>query len=98
MDNNENKVDIKPSEIDIDVLNKLGKKCALTAISSEQEMRRVELNNYCEMLSQMKEHEKALGDLLNILTIAGNDKIIEYFKNTRGNLEPAAETNAGDGK
>jgi hypothetical protein len=79
-------VDIKPADIDMDVLSILGRDCALAAVESDKEMRRLELNCLCEMLSQMKHFQTALDETLNILSIVGNDKIVDFFAAMRENM------------
>ena len=81
------KVDIKAAEIDPDVLGELGRDCVLKVIDNEKEMRRAELNCLCEMLSQLNHLHIALDEMLNILSIAGNDKIVEFFSAVRENME-----------
>lgn len=80
-------IDIKPAEIDLDVLSVLSKECAISAIDDEKEMRRLELNCLCEMISEMKHFHTALDETLNVLSIAGNDKIVEFFTTVRENME-----------
>ena len=91
------KVDIKAAEIDPDVL---GRDCVLKVIDNEKEMRRAELNCLCEMLSQLNHLHIALDEMLNILSIAGNDKIVEFFSAVRENMEKeeaaAIEENEGN--
>ncbi len=94
------KVDIKAAEIDLDVLSELGRDCVLKVIDNEKEMRRAELNCMCEMLSQLNHMHIALDEMLNILSIAGNDKIVEFFSAVRENMEKeeaaAREENEGN--
>lgn len=87
MEEKEKKVEMKPAEIDTDVLNILGKECALTNVASDEIMKRFELNALCEMLSQLKNLESALEEQLNLLSIAGNDKIADFFGKVRENME-----------
>lgn len=80
-------LNITPAEIDLDVLNVLGQECALTVVNDEKEMRRLELNSLCEMLSEMKHFHTALDETLNILSIVGNEKIVDFFTSMRENME-----------
>lgn len=79
-------LDIKPADIDLDVLSILGRDCAISAVSDEKEMRRLELNCLCEMLSQMNHFKTALDETLNILSIVGNEKIVDFFATMRENM------------
>jgi len=80
-------VKVKSAEIDLDVLEILGKECALSAVSSERDMRRFELNCLAESLSQKKLLLTHLDELLNILMVCGNEKIVDFFTSMRKNVE-----------
>jgi len=87
-------VDIKTADIDLDALNVLGRECALSAVSDPKQMARLELNCLCEMLSQMKHFQTALDEQLNILSIVGNDKIVDFFATMRENIAKEEERGA----
>lgn len=84
MENNEIKV--TQATIDKDVLDIMKQKDVLDTLKSERDMKRLELNFACEMLSTVKELSTALNDLMNVLTICSADKLTEFFKEVKKNV------------
>lgn len=56
-------------------------------ISTEQEMRRTELNALLELHTVIGTVQKALGELHNTITILGADKLTNYFKELSENVK-----------
>lgn len=63
-----------------------GKQIDLT-VSDEKSLRRAELNFLCEMLGLQKQLNKALDELSMTVTIAGKDKIYDFFAGVKENTE-----------
>lgn len=70
----------KQAEIDEEVKEEIAKKQVDLGLSDEKQMRRTELNFYCELLSTLKGVNDKLDTLYNIVTIVSQDKIVEYFR------------------
>lgn len=85
MENNE----IKRAEIDKDVLD--------TMIKSDEEInavldndiacKRLILNCFCELLSELQKLHKDIDDLNTTLSICGADKLTAYFKEIQKNFD-----------
>lgn len=89
--------EVQKAGIDADVLEVMVKKSAITAIDSEEEMRRVEVNCLAEMLSEMKNLNTGLAQMLDVLTICGNEKIVDFFNKLTENMDEAkAEEDKGE--
>lgn len=80
-------VEIKSAGIDSDVLDIMKEKDVLKAISDEVQIRRVMLNFFCEMLSQVKELKKEFEDFYQTISICSTDKVIDFFKKLKSNVE-----------
>lgn len=80
-------VEIKSAGIDSDVLDIMKEEDVLKAISDEVQIRRVMLNFFCEMLSQVKELKKEFEDFYQTISICSTDKVIDFFKKLKSNVE-----------
>lgn len=69
-------------QVSIDAIH--AKKVDLST-SDEKQMRRVELNYYCEFYGLAKKLNVALDELSSVVTIAGQEKIYDFFKGVRSN-------------
>lgn len=88
----ENKIEkeqpkIEEAGIDQDVLEEMLKDNIVRATSDDTQMNRVMLNCLCEMLSQFKQMNKAFEDFSNTLSICGADKLTDFFKKLKTNVE-----------
>ena len=83
----EKKLDVKYAEIDQEVLDIAGKQDIFGVFEDEKQMRRVEFNFLCELLSELKNVTKSADDLVNTLTICANDKLVDFFSKVKTNFE-----------
>lgn len=58
-----------------------------TALSSDKEFNRVELNALLELHSVLEDTTKAIRELHNTMTILGSDKMTDYFKKLSENVK-----------
>lgn len=79
--------EIQEAGIDKDVLEKMVKENVLTATKDDIQMNRVMLNCMCEMLSQFQQMNKAFAEFSNILSICGADKLTDFFKKLKVNVD-----------
>lgn len=75
----------KQGQIDEDVKMDLKQQVDL-GLSNEKQMRRTELNYYCEFLSSLREMNKNLSELHNTINMLGEDKLMAYFKEVNDNF------------
>jgi len=75
----------KQGQIDEDVKMDLKQQVDL-GLSNEKQMRRTELNYYCEFLSSLREMNKNLSELHNTINMLGEDKLMAYFKEVNENF------------
>lgn len=80
-------IEIKSAGIDEDVLEITVKENVLKATEDDKQMNRVMLNCLCEMLSQFKQMNKAFDEFSNILSICGADKLQDFFKKLKKNVD-----------
>lgn len=73
--------------IDKEVLDLLPSENVLKAISDEKEVRRVMLNCFCELLSQMKEFNKQVDEFNTYLSVVSSDKLVDFFTELKHNTE-----------
>ena len=85
--NETKKPTIVDSGIDKDVLEILAQDHILKSIESEEQMKRVILNCFCEFFSQLKEFRRELNDLHTTISICGADKVTEYFTQLQNNVK-----------
>ena len=83
----EKKVEVVDAGIDKDVLEELAKENILNSLADEKQIKRVELNFYCEMLAEVKNLAGFVNDMVNIFTICSNNQIIEFFSGINTNLK-----------
>lgn len=81
-----NNIEVKTATIDKDVLDIMKQEDVLSALKNEKDMKRLELNFACEMLSTIKELNNAINDLMNVLTVCSADKLTEFFKEVKKNV------------
>lgn len=85
MENKEIKV--TQSSIDKEVLDVMKDEEILNAISDEKQMKRFELNLFCEFLSEIKGLKKEIDELNEIISITSSDKIANFFKELNQNFK-----------
>ena len=81
MENGTNK-----ATIDKDVLDILKDEEIMKSISDETQFRRLELNFFCEFLSQMKELNKEFDEFTQLLSVVSADKLAAFFKELNKNV------------
>lgn len=82
MDEKETKTN---GEVDEEVQRLLDAKQVELGVSCEKQMRRTELNFYCEFYSQLKELNKELENLNNVINMVSTDKLADYFSKVTEN-------------
>ena len=85
MENKEIKV--TQSSIDKDVLDVMKDTDILNSLSDEKQMKRFELNLFCEFLSEIKGLKKEIDELNQLISITSSDKIAEFFTKLQQNVE-----------
>lgn len=83
---NKEKIEITEAKIDVDVLDIMKSKNVLTALEDEKQLRRLELNFFCEMLSEFKKFAKSIDDFSKYISMVSADKLTAYFKEVRENV------------
>lgn len=73
--------------IDEEILDLLPSENVMNAISDEKEIRRVILNCFCELLSQMKEFNKQVDEFNTYLSVVSSDKLVDFFTELKHNTE-----------
>lgn len=79
--------EIKRASIDKDVLNILTDEEIFASIENEKNLKRFELNLYCELLSQLKELNKEFDEFVQLLSICGAEKLSDFFRKLSENVE-----------
>jgi hypothetical protein len=78
---------IKTTGIDEEVKQIIAEEQVELGISDEKQMRRTELNFYCELLSQFKALNKDLDGLQETMNIAFADKMTAYYRELAENFK-----------
>lgn len=73
------KVDIQDAGIDKEVLEEIAKENILDSLTDDKQIKRVEINFYCELLAQLNHLDDSMNNLVNIFTICSNKQITEFF-------------------
>lgn len=81
------KVEVKKSGIDKDVLDIMTQDDVLSAIENERELRRFELNCFCEFLSEIKELRKEFDEFMQMISVCSADKIGKFFTELQKNVD-----------
>lgn len=85
MGNNE-KIKVESAGIDKDVLDIMTQEDVLKAISDETQMKRFELNFFCEFLSEIKGLRKDLDEFSQMISVCSAEKLADFFKELQGNV------------
>lgn len=80
-------VGVNDAPIDESALEAIRKEQIDKTITDEKALRRAELNFLCEFLGLQKALSKSLDELATTITIAGKDKICEFFSGVKENTE-----------
>ena len=86
MENNE-KIKVESAGIDKDVLDIMTQEDVLKAISDETQMKRFELNFFCELLSEIKGLRKDFDEFSQMISVCSAEKLADFFKELQGNVE-----------
>lgn len=81
------KVEIKDAGIDKEVVEELAKENILDSLTDEKQIKRVEINFYCEMLAELKHLDNSVDNLANIFSICANRQITEFFSGVSENIK-----------
>lgn len=84
---NSQKVKIEDAGIDKEVVEELAKENIFHSLTDEKQIRRAELNFYCEMLAELDHLDQSMNNLVNILTICSNKQITEFFTGVSNKLK-----------
>lgn len=85
MENNE-KIKVESAGIDKDVLDIMTQEDVLEAISDETQMKRFELNFFCEFLSEIKGLRKDFDEFSQMISVCSAEKLADFFKELQGNV------------
>ena len=85
MENNE-KIKVEKAGIDKDVLDIMTQEDVLKAISDETQMKRFELNFFCEFLSEIKGLRKDFDEFSQMISVCSAEKLADFFKELQGNV------------
>lgn len=85
MENNE-KIKVESAGIDKDVLDIMTQEDVLKAISDETQMKRFELNFFCEFLSEIKGLRKDFDEFSQMISVCSAEKLADFFKELQGNV------------
>lgn len=80
-------MEVKQASIDKEAQETLNAKQIELGISDEKEMRRTELNFYCEFLSMFKKVNQELDNLNQVINIISTEKLTDYFKTISENYK-----------
>ncbi len=84
----ENKITtIEGGQIDQEALDAMSSELVDMSIADEKQMHRTELNFYCELYMLVKKLNQHLDDFTNVISIAGQEKLYEFFKKTSENTQ-----------
>ena len=83
----EKKYNVGTEEIDAEILKIAQSKGVLDAVRDEKTLNRAILNCFCEVLAELKHLGSSVESFLDIISICSNDKIVEFFAQTKKNLE-----------
>ena len=81
------KVEIKDAGIDKEVLEELAKENILNTLIDDKQIKRVEINFYCELLAELKHLDDSMNNLVNIFTICSHRQITEFFSGVKNNIK-----------
>ena len=85
MENNK-KIKVESAGIDKDVLDIMTQEDVLKAISDETQMKRFELNFFCEFLSEIKGLRKDFDEFSQMISVCSAEKLADFFKELQGNV------------
>lgn len=85
MENNEI-IKVESAGIDKDVLDIMTQEDVLKAISDETQMKRFELNFFCEFLSEIKGLRKDFDEFSQMISVCSAEKLADFFKELQGNV------------
>ena len=83
----ENKqIEVKPASIDKEVLDIMKQEDVLEAIKDKTQLNRLQLNFFCEFLSEVKELRKEFDDFMQMISVCSADKLANFFKELQTNV------------
>lgn len=84
---NKEKITVSGGEIDKEVLDIMSQEDVLKAINDDVQMRRMELNLFCEFLSEIKAVKSEFEQFAQMVSICSSNKIADFFKTLKSNVE-----------
>ena len=81
------KVEVKDPGIDTAVVEELAKENIFNTLTDDKQIKRAELNFYCEMLAELDHLDQSMNNLVNIFTICSNKQITEFFNGINENIK-----------
>lgn len=73
--------------IDKEVLDIMKQQDVLDAISDEKQMKRLELNLFCELLSEITDLRKQFDEFAQMISVCSTEKITAFFKQLQKNVD-----------
>lgn len=83
---NKEKIKVESAGIDKDVLDIMTQEDVLKAIGDETQMKRFELNFFCEFLSEIKGLRKDFDEFSQMISVCSAEKLADFFKELQGNV------------
>ena len=84
---NDKEVKVTGGKIDKDVLDAMKDADILKSISDEVQLKRIVLNFFCELLSEVKDLRKSFEEFNQIISVCSTDKITSFFKELNKNVK-----------
>lgn len=81
-----NKVELSDAKIDKEVLDILKSENVLASLEDPKMVRRLELNCFCEFLSEMQKLTAKVEKFSMFIRMCGADKLNDYFHELRTNI------------
>jgi hypothetical protein len=81
------KIEVEDAGIDREIVEELAKENILNSLTDDKQIRRVEINFYCEMLAELKNLDNSVGNLVNIFSICANKQLTEFFSGVNDNIK-----------
>ena len=80
------KMETNYANIDKEVLDIMKEEDILKAVEDERQMKRLELNCFCELLSQVKGLKNDFDEFNQMISVCSADKMTSFFKELQKNV------------